>query len=173
MKDCAYGIKCFSPFRYEGRIRQSLLRFKFHGCTGNAAFYAAEIWKLLKAEGQKPDIISWVPLSRKRLRQRGYDQAGLIARELSALTGIPCRRVLNKISHNPPQSGTAGHEQREKNVKGVYALSRKSAALSDKKILLIDDIITTGSTLSECCRVMLQGGFEHICCATAASTLNL
>ena len=117
------------------------------------------------------DIITWVPLSRKRLRQRGYDQARLLATELSKKAGIECCRLLKKTRNNPAQSGTGGAEKRRANVSGVYtALSPEK--ITGKSILIVDDIVTTGATLSECGRMLLSAGAKEVKAVTVARKRN-
>ena len=93
-------------------------------------------------------MISWIPLSKKRLRQRGYDQARLIAEEISSKTGLPCRQLLQKVKNNGAQSLTRDAKQRRENVAGVYAMCGQTD-VSGLRILLVDDVVTTGATMSE------------------------
>lgn len=158
---------CVSPFYYEGDVRESLLRYKFGGISLYADIYAEFIAKCVDENGISCDIITWVPLSAKRLRTRGYDQAKLIAEELSKLTGIGCLSLLRKIRNNPAQSGTGTAEKRRANVAGVYS-AKNLSYIAGKKILLVDDIVTTGATLSECARVLKANGAAEIYAATVA-----
>lgn len=161
---------CVSPLYYEGFVRDSLLRYKFHGVTAYARIYA----ELIKAEIDRQNLdfslITWVPLSRKRLRTRGYDQARLIAEELAKLEGVSCEGLLKKIRNNAVQSKTGGYEKRKKNVAGAYSFSGKAAAGTN--ILLIDDIVTTGSTLSEAAGVLIANGAAKVYGASVARKRN-
>ena len=156
-----------SPLYYEGDVRESLLRYKFGGISSYADIYAEFIAKCVDENEISCDIITWVPLSAKRFRRRGYDQAKLIADELSKLTGIECLNLLRKNRNNPAQSGTGTAEKRRANVAGVYS-SKNSAYISGKKILIVDDIVTTGATLSECARVLKNNSAAEVFAATAA-----
>lgn len=158
---------CVSPLYYEGSVRESLLRYKFGGISSYADIYAEYIVKCIDENEISCDIITWVPLSAKRLRRRGYDQAKLIADELSKLTGIRCLNLLRKTRNNPTQSGTGTAEKRRVNVAGVYS-AKNPADIVGKRILLVDDIVTTGATLSECARVLKANGAAEIFAATAA-----
>lgn len=158
---------CVSPFRYEGHVRDSLLRYKFHSLTGYAKIYGEFLAKCIDENEISCDSITWVPLSRSRKRSRGYDQAQLLAEELSRRTGIPCVQSLRKIRNNPAQSGTGGPAARRANAAGVYrALSPE--IVKGKRILLVDDIVTTGATLSECASVLKAAGAAEICAVTVA-----
>lgn len=163
--------QCLSPLYYEGDVRESLHRYKFGGLSHYCTLYAQFMAKCIDENQISCDIITWVPLSRKRLRQRGYDQAGLLARELSELTGIECCRLLKKTRNNPAQSGTGGAEKRRANVSGVYA-PLAPEKISGKSILIADDIVTTGATLSECGRILLQAGAEEVKAVTVARKRN-
>ena len=161
---------CVSPLYYDGHVRDSLLRYKFHGVTSYAPVYAEMIAAALEREGFEFDVITWVPVSRKRLRTRGYDQARLIAEELAAITGVPCAQMLVKIKNNAVQSKTGGYEKRKKNVAGVYAF--KGGDIAGKTVLLADDIVTTGSTMSEAAGVLLSAGAAGVYGAAAARKRN-
>lgn len=159
---------CVSPLYYENSVRDALLRFKFHQMTA----YAVPFGKLIAGcaeeyiEGQV-DIISWVPLSRKRLRERGYDQARLLAEVVAVQLNIPCVPVLKKTRHTKPQSRTGGAEKRRANISGAYEIIDKEQ-ISGKRILLIDDIVTTGASFAECARTLGMAGADKVYCAAAA-----
>lgn len=159
--------RCVAPFYYKGRVRESLLRYKFGGLSVYSQIYAEFIAKCIDENGISCDIITWVPLSAKRFRSRGYDQARLIADALSRLTGIRCVRLLKKTRHNPAQSGTGSAEKRRANVSGVYS-AMNTDEIAGKRILLVDDIVTTGSTLSECARVLAEHGSADVQAAAVA-----
>lgn len=165
------GVKntelCVAPLYYEGSVRQSLLRYKFSGITAYGHIYADFIAKSIDETQISCDIITWVPLSRKRLRKRGYDQAEIIAAALGRKLGIPCVRLLAKTKDNPPQSRTGNARARKKNAAGVYACCDSEAA-ENKTVLLVDDIVTTGSTLAECAGVLRRSGCKAVYAAAAA-----
>ncbi len=160
---------CVSPFYYRGDLRASLHRYKFGGVTGYAEVYAVFLAKCIDENEITCDSITWAPLSSRRMRQRGYDQAKLIAEALAVRLGVPCERLLVKVRHTPPQSRTKSADERKKNVAGVYRAD-PSARIKGKRILLIDDIVTTGSTLSSCAAVLKQAGAAEIAAATVART---
>lgn len=160
---------CVSPLYYEENVRDALLRYKFqhlsayHVPFGHLiAEYVAE-----NLADHSIDFVSWVPLSRKRLRKRGYDQARLLAEQTAEDLCLPCLPVLKKVVHTAPQSRTGSQEKRKANISGAYQVLSPQT-VSGKHILLIDDIITTGSTLSECARILGMAGAERVFCATVA-----
>ena len=160
---------CVSPLRYEGDVRRSLLRYKFQGRREYAKIYGDFLSKCIDENEISCDIITWVPLSRKRLRRRGYDQARLLAEELAARTGLPCEGLLRKTRNNPAQSGRGSAEKRRANVLGVYA-PVKEQEIQGKRVLLVDDIVTTGATLSACAQVLRAAGADRVSACTVART---
>ena len=158
---------CSSLFSYEGNVRESLLRYKFHGMQAYGAEYARLISSFLEKDELSCDIISWVPLSRKRLRKRGYDQARLLAESIALNSMAPCIGVLEKEKNVAPQSGTGGRQARKANIRGAYRVA-VGTEISGKRILLADDIVTTGSTLAECAKVLLIAGAADVKAVTVA-----
>lgn len=145
---------------YEGAVRESLLRYKFRGrrvyCSAYGRLLAARIAGRLPEDW---DCITYVPVGRKRLRRRGYDQTRLLAEATARELGREAIRLLDKPKDNPAQSGIREAEARRANVSGVY---RVSGDVKNKRILLIDDILTTGATVSECARVLKTAGAEKV-----------
>ena len=156
---------------YEKDVRESILRYKFY----NARYYASAYGKLLAMKLQQAhpdgfDVITWVPISRKRKWKRGYDQSALLARAVAEQLSIPAQPLLRKIRNNPPQSHMDA-EQRRANVLGMYAATQPEA-IRGKRILLLDDVFTTGSTAEECARVLLTAGAKQVHGAAIAAAQN-
>ena len=162
------GLLCVAPLRYEDQVRESLLRYKFRGVTAYGAAYAEFLAKCIDESDISCDIITWVPLSRRRLRKRGYDQARILAEETAKRLGIPCAKLLKKKIDTRPQSGIHDAEARRKNAKGVYVCCAPEKA-KDRRVLVIDDIVTTGATLSECASELRKAGCAEVFAAAAAS----
>ena len=158
---------CLSPLYYTGDVRQSLHRYKFQGAAAYYRIYAELMVACVREHGLTADLVTWVPLSRKRLRRRGYDQARLLAEEVAGRLALPCEQTLEKIRNNPAQSGTSGAEERQKNVLGVY---RAVTSFAGEHVLLVDDIVTTGATLSEAAKELLNAGAEQVSGLTLART---
>ena len=151
---------------YKDDVRRSIHRFKF----GNVRSYADVYARLLglKLQDAQFDVLTWVPTSAMRKLKRGYDQSQLLSRSLGKEWGIPAKRTLKKIRHTPPQSGLKDAAQRRANVLGAYrAADRK--AISGKRILLLDDVVTTGATASECARTLLVAGAKEVYLAAVAA----
>lgn len=153
---------------YEGAVRESLLRFKFHNRPDYAEIYGPVLALRIQRELPEAEILTWVPVSKGRLKERGYDQAELLAKAAAKELGIPAVRLLDKVRDNPAQSGIDDADARKENVRGVYRV-RSDAAVAGKRIILIDDILTTGSTAGECARVLRAAGAGSVCLAAMAS----
>lgn len=162
------GLVCAAPLWYEGVVREGLLRFKFRGAASAAEFFGGEMcqWAAERFSGEF-DMVTWAPVSRKRLRQRGYDQARLLAESACRAWGVRPVRLLKKVRNNPAQSGLEDAAARRENVKDVYKAVGDPAG---RRVLLVDDICTTGSTLEACAGVLKAAGAARVLCLTAART---
>ena len=154
---------------YEGNVRKSLLRYKF----SNRRSYADSYGRLLAMKLQREypdgfDVLTWIPISAQRKRERGYDQVELLAAAVAAELGMEILPTLEKIRNNRPQSEISGSAERRANVLGVYR-AIDPEAIRGKRVLLLDDIITTGATASEAARVLLTAGASEITCAAVAA----
>lgn len=160
------GLRCASALRYEGLARQGILGFKFRG-NAAAAEPFGELLARSAAEqfGGEFDTVTWAPVSRRRLRRRGYDQAELLARSACRLWGVKPIRLLSKRRDNPAQSGLDSAQRRRENVRDLYRASPEAAG---RRILLVDDICTTGETLLACAAALDETGAESVLCCTLA-----
>lgn len=154
---------------YDGVVRQSLLRFKFSGARSYAGAYGRMLaMKLTRDFPEGFDLLTWVPVSKRRRFRRGYDQVALLAASVGRELGMKPIPTLRKRRNNPPQSGIHGQAQRRANVLGAYVV-RDGEAVAGKRILLLDDIITTGATAGECARMLLTAGAKEVTCAAVAA----
>ena len=163
---------CVSPLYYEGNARKSMLRYKFSGAASYAGVYGPILAECVrKYVNIDFDIISWVPLSERRKRKRGYDQAMLLADEVARDMGEPALRTLIKPRNIKAQSEIRGKAERRANIDGAYS-PIDFDLVKDKCVLLIDDIVTTGSTLDECAKTLLFAGAERVICATLCTAVR-
>lgn len=136
-------------FRYEGTVREAILRFKYDNCRDYAGEFARLLWDY---RGEwithyAPELLLPVPVHKERLRQRGYNQAAELASALSDLCGIPMRELLIREKKTVAQKGL-GLLQRAENIKGAFRAA--DGAAFPPKVLIVDDIYTTGATVKEC-----------------------
>ena len=155
-------------WRYDGDVRKSIHRYKFGGARHYADAYGRLLAMRISRDLPTADVITWVPVSRKRRRARGYDQVELLAKAVGPELGIPAEPLLNKFRDNQANSCLKTPEERRANVLGVYKVIEPER-LHGKRVLLLDDIVTTGATASECARVLLTAGAEEVIFAAVAA----
>ncbi len=157
---------------YEGLLLEAISRFKFRGVP-----YLAHPLGALLAEYEDPefsmgemDLLIPVPLHSRRLRARGYNQSLLLARPISRRRSIPLNySALVRTRPTQPQTQLSGPERR-KNIRGAFEV-RDADAVRGKKVLLIDDVLTTGATVQECARALLRAGADRVDVLTVARVL--
>jgi len=165
------GAEVAAPLKYEGTARRAMIDFKFKGRIRYAKSFGLLASDCVRRRyGTEFDIIVFVPLSIGRRLKRGYNQAKLIARAISgALDGVPVYAALRKRPRKA-NSALSGSE-RAKNVSGAYILKRR-ARVAGKRILLTDDVLTTGATLTECVMELRRGGAADVKCVTVCRTVD-
>jgi ComF family protein len=153
------GIR--SPYRFEGVIRKAVHEFKYRNLRA-ISVQLAELLADYLAENPIPyEVILPIPLHTKRIRERGYNQAGLLCRELSRLTGVPVNdTTLIRGVYNMQQAKTVSVEERHKNVIGIFQVV--DVDLHQKRVLLIDDVTTSGATLNACAGVLKKSGIKSV-----------
>jgi ComF family protein len=158
---------------YEGPLREAIHRWKYQGKTHLNSFFGEWMAEGLHRYWDSAffDLLIPVPLHPQRLKERGFNQALLLVKELSRRTGIPYRKqILKKSRPTLPQVDLSGKE-REKEVRGSFQVMEVEA-VEGKSILLVDDVYTTGATVNECSRVLLTGGAERVDVFTLAHTVK-
>ncbi len=149
-------------FKYENLIRNQILALKFQEkpyVYKTITYFLKNMQKSFE-NLKMYDIIVVVPISKQRKIERGYNQSYLISKEISKILNIPIgRKILYKIKHTVPQN-SLNKLQRGENAKGVYNV-KNAYKLYGKKILLIDDIYTTGNTLNECAKLLIENGIKR------------
>lgn len=159
---------CLSPLWYRDKVPDAVRRYKFGGASGYAHILGTLMAQSLADQWNEPvDLVTWAPLSAKRLRKRGYDQAELLARQVGEAAGLPVEPTLVKARQNKTQSQLADDAQRRANVVGVYECL-PSLDLTGKRVVLVDDIVTSGATLSECASCLRVAGAESVVALTLA-----
>lgn len=153
---------------YEGALRESLLQFKFGGryrlgsVLGRFAFEGS----IGSGELPVPEAVVPVPLNRRRRRERGYNQAELLARAIAKAAGVPVVEMLVKVKDRPPQAELEA-SRRWRNAAGAYK-ARIPESLRGKDILLVDDVLTTGATVETCVRALVRSGSGSVDVLTVA-----
>ena len=156
-----------SRYRYEGDVRKLVHRLKFARQSSLAEPLGALLAETVRAEGGEADALVPVPLRPMGERERGYNQAALLAREIGKQLEIPVVDALERRGKSSAQAEAKSAEERRLNVEGVFALHR-DAAVNGKHIFLIDDVATTGATLDACARALLEAGAATVAAVTLA-----
>ena len=157
-----------SPLRYQNGVREAVHRYKFRYGRMHSHFLGTLMEQCLHDRWSEPvDVIVWVPLSKKHRRKRGYDQAEPLARRVGELSGIPVAAALEKTRETATQSRIEKPSERRANVLGAYRV-REGVDLSGKRVVLVDDVVTSGATLSECASCLRMAGAESVAALTFA-----
>ncbi|MBI2288022.1 MAG: ComF family protein [Chloroflexi bacterium] len=153
------GIR--SPFRFDGVIRQAVHQLKYRNLRAIAAPLAQLVVDYLATSTVPAEVLVPVPLHRKRLRERGYNQSGLLAKKIGKLTNLPVvEDCLARERYTLPQARTETVEERHRNIAGAFAC--RDHSLQDKKVLLINDVATSGATLDACAAALKAGGAASV-----------
>ncbi len=167
------GYLSVSAAPYKDNYAAAILSFKFHNMTQHKTQLAIPVAKAVWQEFAHIDFdfVTCVPLHKRNLSERGYNQSELIAKEMAQMLSIPYTNALKKTRFNQPQHSMKGVSKRASNVKGVYKAT-DPILIQGKTILLIDDIITTGNTLGECANILIKHGAKEVYCATFATVVS-
>lgn len=158
--------KARSLFCYEGLARRLLQSFK-EGTPSLAQAFADLALPVVSREFSDSDFIVFVPMTKERERDRGYNQSERLAAEISARSGIPVRDVLEKVRETEQQK-RLGRAERQKNLRGAFRLKER-AVFAGKRVLLVDDALTTGATAGEICRLLKGAKADRVYLLTVAS----
>lgn len=162
-------LELFCPFVYAGEVKSAVVKYKFNGETWLSIPFANALYSHLSAFGEfeSAEIITYVPISDERFAKRGYDQSELIAREIASKSGIPLVRIISRRSSE--NAGKARSDASDAGITSKKNLTERMtserftineqadiSSVSGKRVLIIDDILTTGSTLCECAALILS-----------------
>ena len=164
-------VRC--GFVYEDQLQQAIYRLKYEGCRAYGQFFARWMYEEGAEWAAKMDFdrVVAVPLAKKRLKNRGYNQAEVMARELARLCRVPYGELLERVKDTRPQRGLS-EELRRQNVSRAFAA--RECEVVPRRICLVDDIYTTGSTMTECIRVLREKwpGVEVYCWVLARRNIE-
>jgi ComF family protein len=169
---CRRGVFGFERARsfgaYDGALREILQQYKYHGLRPLAQPLGERLSQALDRLQDGPfDLVLPVPLHRRRERQRGFNQAGLLAEQVAKQSGIPLGgKDCVRVRDTPPQAGLRAAARRQ-NVKGAFAVPRPQR-VRGRCILLVDDVLTTGATADACARALLAAGAQGVWVLTLA-----
>jgi ComF family protein len=153
---------------YDGWLRGAVIQFKYHGEWGRAEHLGRALARLLH-DMMDIDALVPVPLHPSRLRQRGFNQSLLLAQHAGHGVGVAVDDLLTRTRYTTPQV-SQGAEMRAINVAGAFSLGPHHE-VAGRSLVLVDDVITTGSTLSACAETLLKAGARVVAAATVAREL--
>jgi competence protein ComFC len=158
----SYGI-------YDGPLVRAILLLKWERMDPLGAWFADRLAEMIRSEGERMagDIVVPVPLHRDRERERGYNQAGLISKPLARRLNLPHKAVLLMRTRPRPNKQVLSLEERWESVRGAFA-TRPGSQVDKKRVLLVDDVMTTGATLDACARALLESGAKSVLGLTVA-----
>lgn len=185
-EDCAetiasYSCKQINPIHgaddavaalyYSGTVKSAMRAFKFRNKKQYAAWFAEKMYAALTPHlsDWRLDLITFAPIGWLRYRERGYNQAELLAGHIAKFTNVPCQAVLKKRAFIARQSGQKDAISRRKNAENAFS-PKENISLEGKSILFIDDIITTGATASAAVQILRQMGASHVYVLAATHT---
>lgn len=162
------GFPGVRAFYYEDMVKQGVKALKFGRTAWRAGVFGRYIAQAAsKYLSGRFDAVTYVPVSWQRNYTRGFDQARLLAQSAAKVWGIKAEPTLRKIRSNRPQSSLRDPRQRQTNVQGAYRPLPR-AKIAGRRFLLVDDVLTTGSTMSACANTLLEAGAVSVVCASLA-----
>lgn len=167
-KGTVYLEHIVAVYDYSGLIREKLLKLKFRGEKKEAIFFAEKMSiRFVKAYPKvRADYITFVPMIKEDIAERGYNQSKIIAKEVGKRLNVKCEKLLIKKEKTKSQH-TLNQKERLENLIDVFSVNEEFS-LRDKTIILCDDIKTTGTTLRRCCDVLYGAGAAEVYCLCAA-----
>ena len=156
---------------YRGGLVRAILLLKFERIDPLAAYFAERLVWVAARDGLTADIVVPVPLHRQREQERGYNQADLISRRVAKRMGLPHRPVLLMRTKARPDKHILSPAERWQVVRGAFA-TRAGSQVDNKRVLLLDDVVTTGATLDACAKALLKAGAKSVVGLTVARAVK-
>ena len=151
-----------APFTHDGAARRLVLDLKYRNARPVASVLADQMVRSLADPGAI-DVVTWAPTSARRIADRGYDPAELLARAVARRLGRPCRRLLRRERHSGPQSG------RTRQQRLVGPSFRARPFWRHQRVLVVDDVTTTGATLERAAEALVRAGAAEVRCVAATA----
>ena len=149
--------------RYEGRLERAIRAFKFHGVTRLGVLFGEEIASAVRGSGWRPDLICPLPLHTGRRLERGYNQSAVITRTAAQRLNVAHSHALGR-TRATQQQARLGESERQQNVTGAF----RAKPLRGERVLLVDDVTTSGATLTEGSLALLEAGASRVYLAVVA-----
>jgi competence protein ComFC len=173
--DCEERTYSFERARsyaaYRGVLMRAVVLLKFERIDPLAAYFGERVASVAKRDSLAADIVVPVPLHRVRERERGFNQAELIAREVAKRLRLPLKPVLLTRTKARPDKHILSFDERWRIVRGAFA-TRPGSQVDNKRVLLLDDVMTTGATLDACAKALLEAGAKSVIGLTVARAVR-
>lgn len=153
---------------YGGILKDLILSFKYNKNFTAGRVISELLLTLINEEKIECDMICYVPMTKSSIKKRGFNQCEIIAKRISKKLNIPVSKALIKVKNTKEQK-TLSKEERKNNIKDAFIIKENKEILN-KRILLVDDVITTGTTLLECKKILEKSGAEKITILTIAKS---
>jgi competence protein ComFC len=163
--------RTMSVWEYEGVVEKAIWKIKYDGCYDIISELVDKAFEKIELNLPENTYITYVPMYRKRERERGFNQAKLVAKRIGQKADRPVVGLLEKIKDNPSQVGL-NPQERQENVRNVFSLAKLREA-KPYSVLLVDDVYTTGATMGECTRVLKKSGIKNVYGFTIAKRMRL
>lgn len=161
--------KARSVYVYAGKLKPLIAKFKYHEKKYLAEIFAKQLSLLYYQNFFNCDIVLFPPMTKEREQKRGYNQAKELAKQFCKITKLElCENCLLKIKETPRQATTENAKERMQNLKGSFKVVNKEI-IKGKRLLLIDDVMTTGATVETLCELLIKAGASAVCVLTVAS----
>jgi competence protein ComFC len=156
---------------YRGGMARAIVLLKFERIEPLARYFAERVVEVAEREALSGNIVVPVPLHRERQRERGYNQADLISRQVAKRMGLPHKPMLLMRTKARPDKHILSHAERWRAVRGAFA-TRPGSQVDNKRVLLLDDVVTTGATLDACAKALLKAGAKSVVGLTVARAVK-
>ena len=174
---CAKKVYAFERARsfgfYDRALVRAVLLLKFERIEPLGAWFAEKLAEIVEREGEllRADVVVPVPLHRVRERERGYNQAELLAKPLARRLKVPCQSALLMRTRPRPDKQVLSLDERWESVRGAFA-TRPGSQVDNRRVLLVDDVMTTGATLDACTRALREAGAKAVIGLTVARAVR-
>jgi ComF family protein len=173
-QDKTYGFDCARSFAiYQGPLVRAILLLKFEQIEPLGVWFAEKLAEVVASQGDRfaADVVVPVPLHRQRERERGYNQAALISRPLAKRLRLPHKALLLMRTKARPDKRILTLEERWESVRGAFA-TRPGSQVDNLRVILVDDVLTTGATLDACARALREAGAKSVVALTVARAIR-
>jgi competence protein ComFC len=153
--------KPYACYYYDGVVKKAIGQYKYSRIEDLAEFLAERIAEMLKSQKVKAEVVSFVPLHQTKRKKRGFDQMQKVAEAVAAEMGLPAARTLKRVKRTLTQAKLTA-EKRKQNVKNAFVCDKNTKVSKESAIILVDDVYTTGATMSAAVEALNSAGYANV-----------